>query len=282
MVKRLICIEGFDRIGKDTLLDMIKERNTSENIYVYRSEPKNLPNYESKKEFTKWLDNYIRCQVMDLNSLFNHYDTIIMGRFVLSDIVYSEVFDRQQVTLPIVRDHLRLDVNIINFITKWESYTEYLSRLVDINEEPQYNTKEFNKINDAFKPMHGNDECVEVSHDDSKEALYKWFKQFLDGLLGNETYKDGLDELRKKVREEDTRIFNGLVDLMELAYKIGETKAKHHIISERDDVEFGSRLSGLINDPRLNYEMTIDIWKIIYKYMSETERNSIIANTEKS
>lgn len=155
--KRLIVIEGFDRCGKDTLLsDLEKLHTIMPHVYIMKNDLTGLPSYEHEQEdFLTWLNRYIDFQVNEINRLFNDYDTIIMSRFILSDEVYSVLFNREYTT----RNYLNrlIDCDIYNFCINFDNYQEYLDRIHMIgNSEVQYDEEYFNKITTLYNNISSN------------------------------------------------------------------------------------------------------------------------------
>ena len=150
MNKRLIIIEGFDRSGKDTLMKDLNKLNLT-NTYIYFNDLEGLPKYDKEQDsFLNWLNKFIQRQVNDLNKLFDTYDTIIMTRLLISDEVYSTLFNREHTTIKYMK-LLRKDIEIYNYCILFDNYNEYLKRLDKINDKyVQYNHREFDAINQLY------------------------------------------------------------------------------------------------------------------------------------
>ena len=147
-MKRLIVIEGFDRCGKDTLLEDLEKND----IFVFKNDLEGLPKYDKEQDnFLEWLDNYIKWQIKTLNKLFEDHDIIVMSRFLVSDEVYSELFNRKHTVIEHIKD-LRKDVMIFNYCLLFKDYQEYLDRLKIIHDnEIQYSKEDFDKINGLYE-----------------------------------------------------------------------------------------------------------------------------------
>ena len=148
MSKKLIVIEGFDRCGKDTLMmDLSKQNN---DFYIYGNDLTGLPKYDKEQEeFLVWLNKFIDKQVNDLNELFKTYDTIVMCRLLVSDEVYSTLFNREHTTIKYM-DQLK-DVEIIHYCLLFNDYDEYINRLKKIGDNIiQYDENYFNMINQLY------------------------------------------------------------------------------------------------------------------------------------
>jgi len=152
-MKRLIVIEGFDRSGKDTLMNDLVNVELS-NTYIYLNNLEGLPKYDKEQEdFLSWLNKFIQIQVNKINELFDKYDNVIMTRFIISDEVYSTLFNREHTVIKYL-NQLRKDIEIINYCLLFNSFEDYLTRLkiIEVN-EIQYNDNEFNRINDLYKNL---------------------------------------------------------------------------------------------------------------------------------
>ena len=145
MNKKLIVIEGFDRSGKDTLMQDLCKMNLP-NTYVYFNNLEGLPSYDKEQDnFLDWLNDFITNQIKTINKLFDKYDTVIMTRFLMSDEVYSNLFNREHTCIKYISD-LRKDIYIVNFCILFKDYDEYLDRINNIKEDIQYSKKDFDKI----------------------------------------------------------------------------------------------------------------------------------------
>lgn len=156
-MKRLIVIEGFDRSGKDSLMKDLADSNLLPNTWVYFNDLEGLPKYDKEQEnFLVWLNRLIQMQVNKLNELFDSYDTIIMTRFIVSDEVYSTLFNREHTVIKYI-DQLRKDVQIINYCLLFSTWVDYLKRLEMLEvDEAQYDNKDFYSINKLYKDLLSN------------------------------------------------------------------------------------------------------------------------------
>ena len=147
LMKRLIVIEGFDRSGKDTLMKDLFDMNLP-NTYIYFNDLEGLPKYDKEQgDFLVWLNNFIYTQINTINELFDKYDTVIMTRLLISDEVYSLLFNREHTCIKYI-DNLRKDVTIYNYCMLFNDYEEYINRLKIIKDDNiQYDEHVFNKIN---------------------------------------------------------------------------------------------------------------------------------------
>lgn len=152
-MKRLIVIEGFDRCGKDTLLEDLEKyckKKYLKEVYVFKNDLEGLPKYDKEQgEFLVWLNKYIEKQVDRLNELFETYDTVVMSRFLISDMVYSELFKREHTVIKYM-EKLR-PVMYYNYCMLFRNYDEYLKRLEILGDKViQYTKEEFDQIKQYY------------------------------------------------------------------------------------------------------------------------------------
>lgn len=149
-MKKLYIIEGFDRSGKDTLMNDLSKENLS-NTYIYFNNLEGLPKYDKEQDdFLVWLNKFIDKQTNDLVELFKKYDNIVMTRLIISDEVYSSLFNREHTTIKYM-DRLN-DIEIYNYCILFLNYNEYLNRIKHLeNEEVQYLQRDFERINDLYE-----------------------------------------------------------------------------------------------------------------------------------
>lgn len=149
---KLHIIEGFDRIGKDTLLDYI-DKETSKlygDTLVYKQH-NCPPDYHNKDEFVKWLDIFIRNQVLQLCELAKSYDDIYMARLLISDQVYSMLFHRDCIVEKYYNKILETFYKVDHTVLLFKDYDEYLKRLERINDDVvEYDKTDFDRINNFY------------------------------------------------------------------------------------------------------------------------------------
>lgn len=182
MNKRLIVLEGFDRSGKNTLLEDLKKENLP-NTYVYDGFLDNLPKYDKEEgKFIDWLNKLIDKQTTDVLNLLKTYDTVIMVRLIVSDEVYSKLFNREHTTIKYM-SKLK-DIEIFNYCLLFKNYYEYLKRLDLIHDTNiQYDKNNFDSINNLYKEILKNIRYKYyinyVNFDTSKEDILNNFKNII-------------------------------------------------------------------------------------------------------
>jgi len=152
--KRLIVVEGFDRAGKDSLLDDLEKISSlMPKTVVMRNNLEGMPKYDKEQDdFLSWLDKFIDAQIEEIEKLAMQNDTIIMARFLISDEVYSTLFNRKHTVKPKL-SKLPVGMEVHNYIILFESYKEYIDRIkmVEGNEYvAQYSEDEFNELNHLY------------------------------------------------------------------------------------------------------------------------------------
>lgn len=192
---KLIILEGFDRIGKDSLLSEFKKsfralNNKDNSCYAYIQSPKDLPNYRVEKEkFVSWLKDYLKDQAEELVLDSLDYDNILMTRLFVSDYVYGRLFAREPIAES-QRYYLSRYFDFETILLLWKNYDEYLKRVKSCNEEIEYSKEEFEKIQKFYlkglsiEP--GNHHIIYVTENQSKEEIYDLVNEKLEKIYGQD------------------------------------------------------------------------------------------------
>jgi thymidylate kinase len=150
--KKLIVIEGFDRSGKDTLLQDLKNYIKDNSIYIYENDLTGLPSYSKEQgKFLDWLNLFIDKQTNELNKLFETYDTVIMVRLIVSDEVYSHEFNRERTTIKYMNKLDGIEIN--NYCILFKNFSEYSKRINRLGFDLQYQKQEFEDINKLYSDI---------------------------------------------------------------------------------------------------------------------------------
>lgn len=156
----LYVIEGFDRIGKDTLLTDLQEQGLMD---TYKLDSSNMPPYRHANDFIKSLHVFLQHQVKDLRKLAREGKDIVMARLEISDYVYSKLFGREMICDKYA-DQIAREFIITNIVLLWKDYGEYVKRCEILAgkklapSELEYSEEEFNKICKLYK------ECPETDY----------------------------------------------------------------------------------------------------------------------
>lgn len=183
--KRLICIEGFDRAGKDTLLRRAGVDWCRKVILYEQPEVEAVGvDYRDSEGFSKYLKKHFAVVVRDLNDLLSKPRCIMMTRFLVSDNTYSEMFGREHLLEQAVKegDLLKPDVELKVFLLLWKSYDEYLKRVEASRSRIEYTEEEFEQVQKLMekeaRKLHG--KILKISHDTSKDEIFTKLGEYLD------------------------------------------------------------------------------------------------------
>lgn len=185
----LIVIDGQDRTGKDTLINMLEDRD---NIIVYRQRTCDDDNidYRNKEQFEEYLKRQMQIVYEDIKKLHeeNPNKHILTSRLWISDNVYSNMFGREHITEKYFKEKFKetFDGRILNYIMVWNSWSEFFQRMLyleDENSKKEYSKSEFEKVRDLF--IEEVDKSEEKTHlyyiinDISRESIYEIFINIL-------------------------------------------------------------------------------------------------------
>ena len=149
----LFTIEGFDRTGKRTLLKNLMEKYKDDDsvfIYITPDDP-NKPDFRGDRNvYQQWLAKSTQKQMEDIMKLSEEYDVIIKKDLLLSDMTFSEQFNRKQ-TVQDYMDELREHFTVINLVMLFHSFNDYVSRIQKIKQLLKYNILDYKLTVDKFK-----------------------------------------------------------------------------------------------------------------------------------
>lgn len=175
--KMLICIEGFDRTGKDTLLSRARVDWCKEAI-IYdqpRSEDTGA-DYRDPIAFSAYLSKHFKHVVADLKDLFKKPRCVMMTRFLVSDNSYSRILGRDKLLEKAVEEAKLFDsgAELKVFLLKWKDYNEYLKRVKASSSIVEYTEEEFSKIQDMMvqETNNLNGHVMEITADTPKDEIF--------------------------------------------------------------------------------------------------------------
>lgn len=175
--KRLICIEGFDRAGKDSLLRRAGVDWNKKVILYEQPQVEDVGvDYRNSVGFSKYLKKHFSRVVSDLNELLSKPRCIMMTRFLVSDNTYSEMFGREHLLEQTVNKEnlLKSDVELKIFLILWKSYDEYLKRVEASHSRVEYTEEEFKKVQRLMtreaKKLGGH--IMEITHETTKDEIF--------------------------------------------------------------------------------------------------------------
>lgn len=177
MKPKLIIFEGHDQTGKDTLINYIKSKHPDFYLYKQKTSEEQGIDYRDKKQYEKWLYNYIDNQIKELKEISKEHKTIIMTRLLLSDNVFSDCFGRSHIVENNFKEDLYDFFDVINITILWDNYDEYLSRVKSSNGYIQYSEEEFNKIKELYE-KYSND-IIYIKHNLKTEEIYNLWKNLI-------------------------------------------------------------------------------------------------------
>lgn len=179
-MKTIIDIEGFDRVGKDTLLSGLIKAFPNLQLYRQPTSESTGVNYRDSVKFSDFLRKHYKRMISDLAKLPSE-NPIILSRFLVSDAVYSSMFGRENLLeQEFEKSKLFGKVRIIPVILYWANYEEYLKR---VNSDPdsiiEYTASEFNEIQNKFINSAGKDAIVILVNeaDSRQDILNRTIKQ---------------------------------------------------------------------------------------------------------
>lgn len=182
--KRLICIEGFDRAGKDTLLRRAGVDWCRKVILYEQPEVEAVGvDYRDSEGFSKYLKEHFAVVIRDLNDLLSKPRCIMMTRFLVSDNTFSEMFGRDHLLEKAVKEGnlLKPDVELKVFLLLWKNYKEYLKRVEASNSRIEYTEEEFKKVQKLMereaKKLHG--KILKITHETSKDEIFTELGNYL-------------------------------------------------------------------------------------------------------
>lgn len=182
--KRLICIEGFDRTGKDTLLKRSAVDWQRKVIMYEQPQVEEVGiDYRDSEGFSKYLKEHFEVVVSDLEELLSKPRCIMMTRFLVSDNTYSEMFGREHLLEKEVqaKNLLKPDVEFKTFLLLWKDYSEYLRRVEASGSRIEYSEDEFIKVQNLMRneTMKLGGEILEITHETTKDEIFTKFGEYL-------------------------------------------------------------------------------------------------------
>lgn len=179
-MKTIIDIEGFDRVGKDTLLSGLVKSFPNLQLYRQPTSESTGIDYRDSAKFSEFLRKHYKRMISDLAGMPSE-NPIILSRFLVSDAVYSSMFGRENLLEQEFENSSMFGkVRIIPVILYWANYEEYLKR---VNSDPdsivEYSVAEFNTIQNKFINCAGKDAIVILvnDHDSRQDILDRTIKQ---------------------------------------------------------------------------------------------------------
>lgn len=186
---KMIVLEGFDRTGKDTLMNMIEVDDELNKQFVCYHQP-SIENehvdYKDPEAFKEFMLKHTRELLNELYSLAktNGGKTIVVSRMWLTDDVFSDLYNREHVFRKYFLKELQTNFHVYNYILLFKSYDEYVKRCEMIGENPAFTQEEFDRIIHLFSTFgyannlekNNYDMRIELNATDTKEELLEDFR----------------------------------------------------------------------------------------------------------
>lgn len=181
---KMIVLEGFDRTGKDTLMNMIDVNETLNKKFVcYHQLPVESEHvdYKNPEEFKKFMLSHTRELLDNLYSLSKRSEgkTIVVSRMWMTDDVFSDMYHREHVFRKYFLKELQTNFDVDNYILLFENFDEYKSRCNIIGEDNDFTKDDFDKIYDlfmAYEDTASHNVVNIIKSNTSKEELLEDFK----------------------------------------------------------------------------------------------------------
>lgn len=187
----LIVIDGMDRCGKDTLMDWIVEQNPEDYI-VYKQPTTPSLMYRDPKKFEKYLMVAMQKVYEDIRDLHKKFPDkyILTSRLWISDDVYSTMFKRKHIVSKIYKDNFEdlFQGRVINLTLLWDSYNDFIDRMIKINDERslnEYTFEEFIKVKELFE-KYGNkyhSKIFYVKNETKPSKIYNYYEFILSSIF---------------------------------------------------------------------------------------------------
>ncbi len=171
---KLIVLEGHDRTGKDTLLDMLDFNDFL--VYKQKSSEEEGVDYKNPKVYEEWMKKNIRKVLNDLyvmNELNGTDRPIVMTRLLLTDNVFADLYNREHIVEKWFKEEIDNNFDCINYIMLWRNYDEYKFRMRKIGKTIDFNKEEFEEITKKFVTYKDKSDLIcEIDDDNTKDEIY--------------------------------------------------------------------------------------------------------------
>lgn len=189
---KLICIEGHDRTGKETLMNMLDFNDFL--IYKQKSSEEEGVDYKDPEKYEEFVRNHVRKVLDDLYTMSKLNGTdrpIVLTRLWLSDNVFADLFGRNHVVEKYFLREIEANFDVTNYIMLWRNYEEYETRVKMINDTLDFTQKEFDDIVSNFNQYKKSTDYIRlIDATDTPEDIYDDFIATFE----NETPRKKLQE----------------------------------------------------------------------------------------
>lgn len=189
---RLIVLEGHDRTGKDSLMNMLDFNDFL--IYKQPETEAQDTDYKNPEKFEKFMIKWIRKVLDDLYTMSKLNGTdrpIVMSRLWLTDNVFADLYGRNHVVEKFFMREIEANFDVTNYIMLWRNYEEYVDRMKAIGGTVDFTQQEFDDIVSNFNQYKKSSDYVRlVDNTDTREDIYDDFIATFE----NETPRKKLQE----------------------------------------------------------------------------------------
>ena len=176
----LFVIEGFDRVGKNTLISEVVQTYHAAQFKQPASQDVGI-DYRDVEKFQKYLGKHYKDVIWALLQKIGQ-DIVVTSRLFVSDMAYSKLFGRKFQFGPLAESFgLGKLFNVHSFCILWKTFDDYKKRCEQSGSEVQYNEEQFEKLSKLFQEAtdeYGG-EVIRVEAATSREEVFEKFKEFL-------------------------------------------------------------------------------------------------------
>lgn len=189
----IICLEGHDRTGKETIMNMLDFNDFL--IYRQKSSEEEGVDYKNPEKYEEFVRNHVRKVLDDLYTMSKLNGTdrpIVLTRLWLSDNVFADLFGRNHVVEKYFLREIEANFDVTNYIMLWRNYEEYVTRMKMIGGTVDFTSKEFDDIISNFYEYKKSTDYVRlIDATDTKEDVYDDFMATFE----NETPRKKLENI---------------------------------------------------------------------------------------
>lgn len=189
----IICLEGHDRTGKETIMNMLDFNDFL--IYRQKSSEEEGVDYKNPEKYEEFVRNHVRKVLDDLYTMSKLNGTdrpIVLTRLWLSDNVFADLFGRNHVVEKYFLREIEANFDVTNYIMLWRNYEEYVTRVKMIGGTVDFTSKEFDDTVSNFNQYKTYKDYVRlIDATDTKEDVYDDFMATFE----NETPRKKLENI---------------------------------------------------------------------------------------
>lgn len=174
---KLVVLEGHDRTGKDTLMNMLDFNDFL--VYKQPETEAQDTDYKNPEKFEAFMVKWIRKVLDDLYTMSKLNGTdrpIVMSRLWLTDNVFADLYNRNHVVEKYFMREIESNFDVVNYIMLWRNYEEYKARVEIINGSLDFTPQELDDITSNFNQYKKSADYVRlIDASDTKEDIYDDF-----------------------------------------------------------------------------------------------------------